>query len=333
MYQEFFGLCKIPFSLTPDPSFLFSTVGHREALAGLLFAIHYRKGFVVLIGDAGTGKTTLLRTMLKRVSAANTIFSFLVHPTLTPDEFLEYTLLDFGLSAIPASKAQRLTLFHQFLQRSYEEGKTPVLVVDEAQKLSPELLEEIRLLTNSETAEQKLLQIVLAGQNELGTVLDRTDMRQLRQRIAVRLNVRALNSQEVLQYMQTRWLRAGASQPLPFSSEAVDAVAEYSQGIPRVINGIADAALQNAFATESRKIDADQVRTAVKDLQLAPFSPGTQHGAHPLAVKVPASAELPVRKHITANGQSFRTLERYMPAEDKKPGLMRWAARFGLRGA
>lgn len=326
MYQSFFGLERDPFSITPDPAFLYLSDAHREALAGLLFAVICRKGFLVLTGDAGTGKTTLIRTMLKRVLPAQTVFSFLVHPTLSPSEFLEYTLLDFGLTDIPVSKAQQLRLFHEFLVKSCTKGKTPVLVVDEAQKLSPELLEEIRLLTNAETEEQKLLQIILAGQNELAAILARDDMKQLRQRIAVRLSIGPLSEPDILCYMKTRWHRAGSTQEFPFDTEAVHAVTQYSRGIPRLINVISDAALLSAFAAESRTIRAAQIANSARDLQLTSQQPDA---APPAALMPPLwpsarSTELP----------TIPTLDRYMPsAREKKRTLIRWATRMGLGGA
>jgi general secretion pathway protein A len=336
MYQKFFGLEKNPFSITPDPAFLYMTAAHREALAGLLFAITCRKGFLVLTGDAGTGKTTLIRTMLSRVSPTRTIFSFVVHPTLTPAEFLEYTLLDFGLTNIPASKAQRLRLFHEFLVNSCAQGKTPVLVVDEAQKLSPELLEEIRLLTNAETAEQKLLQIILAGQNELSGVLARDDMRQLRQRIAVRVAIGPLSETDVLHYMQTRWVRAGAARAFPFEAEAVQAIAQYSRGIPRVINVISDSALLNAYGTESQTIRLSHITTVARDLQIVLPAATTKE----LPVSPPRLISTPLPPVSTTHESpeieqvGVATLDRYMPAiQEKKPMLTRWATRLGLGGA
>lgn len=331
MYRTHFGLEKDPFSITPDPAFLYLTAAHREALAGLLFAITCRRGFLVLTGDAGTGKTTLIRTMLKRVSSAKTTFSFVVHPTLTPSEFLEYTLLDFGIRDVPQSKAQRLRIFHDFLERSAAEGRTPVLVVDEAQKLSPELLEEIRLLTNAETSEHKLLQIILAGQTELSAVLARDDMRQLRQRIAIRLTVGTLSDIDVQHYMQTRWRRAGAREPFPFDDEAVGAIARYSRGIPRTINVIADAALLNAFGSDSMSVRITHVNTVARDLQL----PGLDDSAKDsvlAAAAVPALAVVPV-PDFAPKHQNVPILERYMPVTDRKrPLLTRWANRLGLGG-
>jgi general secretion pathway protein A len=337
MYLEFFGVEKHPFSITPDPSFLYLTSRHREALAGLLFAISCRKGFMVLTGDAGTGKTTLLRTMLKRVAPGRTVFSFVVHPTLSPSEFLEYTLLDFGLTDIPESKAQRLVLFHQFLLRCHSEGKNPVLVVDEAQKLSPELLEEIRLLTNAETAEQKLLQIILAGQNELSELLERDSMRQLRQRIAVRSNIGSLSLTEVQQYMQTRWLRAGAKGDLPFTPDAIEAVAHHSRGIPRVINVLCDTALVNAFAKETRNIDAARVKAAAIDLQLPKNGAVVPAAGIALAT---AAASVPIRPSETIQTAApepvvnpLQSLDRYMPPAARHPRFARWATRLGFGGA
>ena len=328
MYRKFFGLERDPFSITPDPAFLYLTATHREALAGLLFAVTCRKGFLVLTGEAGMGKTTLLRTMLKRVSPTQVAFSFLVHPTLTASEFLEYTLLDFGLTDIPASKAQRLRLFHDFLVKCSAEGKTPVLVVDEAQKLSPELLEEIRLLTNAETAEQKLLQIILAGQSELSGILARDDMRQLRQRIAVRVEIGPLSETDVLHYMQTRWRRAGATQELPFDTEAVHAVAQYSCGIPRLINVISDAALINAFAADARTVRPVHVESSAQDLQ---FTCRKASGSDRVPAASLPSLSPPAR---SADASAIPTLDRYTPVgKEKKRTFVRWVTRMGFGGA
>ncbi len=333
MYQRFFGLERNPFAITPDPDFLYLTDKHREALAGLLYAITCRKGFLVLTGDAGTGKTTLLRTILRRVSAERIVFSFVVHPTLTAAEFLEYTMLDFGFPNIPASKAQRLVMFQQFLVRSYEEGKNPVLVIDEAQKLSPELLEEIRLLTNAETAEHKLLQIVLAGQNELNAVLARDDMRQLRQRIAIRVAIGALSEAEVVQYLKTRWMRAGAKEKLPFTADAARALAEYSRGIPRLINTICDTALTNAFANETRTINRAQIEAAASDLLLNTASGVDAENASAVASPTP-QLKMPEKKQPVAEGMpSLRTIERYEAEAQKRAKAGGWLTRLGLNRA
>ncbi len=287
MYQAYFGLDKTPFSMTPDPGFLFLTAKHREALAGLLFAVTSRKGFLVLTGDAGTGKTTLLSRLMRSMPDDRAHFSYVLNPTLSPSEFLEMVLLDFGFDNIPESKSQRLMRLHQFLLTGHREGRTMVLIIDEAQKLTPELLEEIRLLTNFETAEQKLLQIILAGQTELTQLLNREDLRQLKQRIAVRVGVEALIPSEVVQYMSSRWAHAGATCALPFSNAAIRTIAAYSRGIPRVINSICDNALMNAFASEVRLIDEKHILEVVVDLQLSVN--GTGKSAAPNSVAATAA--------------------------------------------
>src|SRR5579862_979826 len=209
MYERRFHLEKKPFAMTPDPGMLYLTPMHREALSGLVYAINEHKGFVVMIGEAGTGKTTLLSRLLRFVPEDQVNFSLVLNPTLSSAEFLESALGDFGITDIPPSKVQRLQRLQQFVTAAHINGKTCVLVVDEAHKLSPEVLEEIRLLTNFETAEQKLLQIVLVGQDELRTVLNRDDLRQLKQRIAVRFELKPLALEEVESYVRYRWARAG----------------------------------------------------------------------------------------------------------------------------
>src|ERR1700730_6697426 len=207
MYEAHFGLQKRPFGMTPDPSFLFQTPTHREALATLTYGVLQEKGFIVLTGDAGTGKTTLLSRLLRRTPSEKAVFSLVLNPTLSADEFLESALIDFGIAEVPSSKVRRLLTFQQFLTTARSAGKICVLVADEAQKLSSEVLEEIRLLTNLENAERKLLQIILAGQTELRNTLNTAELRQLKQRIAVRCELHALSNSEVAQYIYFRWAR------------------------------------------------------------------------------------------------------------------------------
>ena len=202
MYRNFFGLKDPPFSMAPDARVLFKTEQHLESLAGLIYTILNRKGLAVLTGDAGTGKTTLLTRALQNVTAYGVRSSMIFHPTLGVDDFLELVLLDFGITEVPASKAQRLTCLQQFLLTGHEQGKISVLIVDEAHKLSPALLEEIRLLGNFDHAGEKLLQILLIGQSELDDVLERNDLRQLKQRIAVRLSIAPLSHWQVEQYLR-----------------------------------------------------------------------------------------------------------------------------------
>src|ERR1700733_161482 len=212
MYTAFFGLTKMPFNMTPDPAFLYLTDQHREALAGLTYAILDRKGFLALSGMAGAGKTTLLAWVLQKLPVSKVQSSVILNPTLTPNEFLEMTMLDFGIPEIPESKAHRLWLLQKFLLKGQREDKVSVLIVDEAHKLSPEVLEEIRMLGNFEEAEQKYLQILLVGQSELDEILNRADLRQLKQRIGVRLSLAPLARKEVGEYIRHRWLRAGGTE-------------------------------------------------------------------------------------------------------------------------
>lgn len=312
--------------MTPDPAFLFLTSAHREALAGLSYAILGGKGFVVLTGDAGTGKTTLLAKMLRSIPASRATFSVILNPTLSPDEFLELALLDFGVQNVPASKAQRLVLLREFLSESRKQGKISVLVVDEAHKLAPPVLEEIRLLSNFELAESKLLQIVMAGQNELAANLNREDLRQLKQRISVRLTLPALSRTDVEHYVQHRWTKAGG-QTHPFSPEAMGQITRWSTGIPRLVNVLCDNALVLAFGEGAAEVTAKHVAEVASDLELQE-RPATRV-APPLRV-------VGAVRNVDggANGQPpvgvIPSIERYIPETPKPSRLTRWATKLRL---
>jgi len=269
MYEAYYGLRKNPFALTPDPEFLFMTDTHRDAIAGLTYSILGRKGFCVLTGDAGTGKTTLLRSVMASIPASQAQFSVILNPAVTTSEFMEMMLADFGIKEILPSKAQRLARLQQFLLDCYREGKVAVLVVDEAHRLSVDLLEEIRLLANFETDQEKLLQIVLAGQDELGEMLDRIDLRQLKQRIAVRFAIQPLSSAAVGAYMRHRWEKT-SERDLPFTPDAILQISHFSSGIPRVVNAVCDNALLLGFAEETKWIQKDHIAEVAADLHLAP---------------------------------------------------------------
>lgn len=301
MYSQAFGVRKDPFKMTPDPSFLFLTAQHREALVGLTYAILQRKGFVVLTGDAGTGKTTLLARVLQFLPANQVQTSVILNPTLTPAEFLELTLLDFGVADVPLSKAQRLWKLRKLLLDGRQEGKISALIIDEAHKLSHEVLEEIRLLGNFEEADEKFLQILLIGQNELDQTLNREDLRQLKQRIAVRLSIGALASPEVAQYIRHRWLRAGGSNP-PFSQDSVIYIANLSHGIPRLINVLCDNALTLSLSDGSSIVEVRHVQEAARDLQLAEGSSSTPQ--QPELPNAPEIETIPVSSPNSHNGTS-----------------------------
>jgi general secretion pathway protein A len=294
MYAAFYSLQKKPFGMTPDPSFLYMTSQHREALAGLTYAILDRKGFLVLSGMAGAGKTTLLAWVLQKLPCDKVRSSVILNPTLTRDEFLELAMLDFGIDQIPASKAQRLWALQNHLLESSKQGMVNVLIVDEAHKLSYELLEEIRLLGNMEYGDEKLIQILLLGQSELDDVLSRQDLWQLKQRISVRLTIGALSTEDVEHYVQHRWTVAGG-QIHPFAPEAIARLRTWSQGIPRLINSICDNALTLAFAESSLKVQAAHVDAAAGDLRLIPKAQA------PAVVAAPAAAHAPVQAAATAH--------------------------------
>lgn len=273
MYTGFYQLREEPFRLTPDPRFLHLAEPHRAVLMTLLEGIILRKGFVVVTGPIGTGKTTLLHTALQILSSqsqAKMSFAsaFLVNPTLSRDEFLEALLEEFEVSCPSASKPRRLAALHQMLLEMQRGGGTAVLLIDEAHLLSGELLEEIRLLSNADSYREKLLQIVLCGQPELWPLLQRPEMRALQQRIAGRGQLRALSGAETRSYIAERLHSAGLRGPSPFVHASLEAVHQYSQGIPRLINLLCDGCLSIGFAHQEKQISLSIVEEAANALDL-----------------------------------------------------------------
>jgi general secretion pathway protein A len=277
MYEDSYGLNLKPFSMSADPRFLYLTAQHREAATGLIFAVLKRKGMMTLTGEAGTGKTSVLRAVLSAIGSASVNVAYVPVPTLTPAEFLEFALRQFGLpTTAHSSKAERLIIFERFLLHARLNNRTVVLIVDEAHKLSKELLEEIRLLTNFDSQQGSLIQMVLAGQSELDDLLRQGDMYQLKQRIAYRFSLKSLDQAEIQQYIAHRWRRAGGTSEPPFDEDAIRAVGQYSHGIPRLVNAICDNALVMAFADNETVVRAETVHEAARDLDLA----GADHGLH-----------------------------------------------------
>ncbi len=254
--------------MASDPAMLFLSSAHREALAGLCYGLLERKGFLVVIGQAGTGKTTLLVKAMQSLPAGRLQFSTIYNPMLTPAEFLESVLLGFGVTDVPPTKPQRLVRLTERLLDLHTDDRIATLVIDEAHKLSTELLEEVRLLGNLEARAQKLLQLVLAGQSDLGRVLNREDLLQLKQRIAVRLTLRPLTRPEVTEYVRHRWVRAGGSREVPFTPASLELVERFSHGIPRVVNAICDGALLAVFGEQGSVVEPRHVIQSCTDLDL-----------------------------------------------------------------
>lgn len=263
MLERSFGLREPPFSVTPDPKFVFLSPRHKNALAGLTYAILSRKRFILLTGDVGTGKTTMMTTALEYLPADRTRFSVILNPMLSAAEILEATLSAFRITGIPSSKVQRLSLLERLLQEDEKQGRIPTLIIDEAHKLKFEALEEIRLLGNFTT-----LQIVLVGQNELIDVLNHEELRPLKQRIALRLSIEPLSPIEVGQYITHRWTKAGGSAAAPFSRDAVTVLSRQSRGIPRLINTICDNALILALQDQASEVTVKHIVDASTSLDL-----------------------------------------------------------------
>lgn len=270
MYKTFFNLTRNPFELTPDPAFLFPTQHHNQALAALYFGICQRKGFVVLTGEVGTGKTLLVRCLLQYLKNNEITYAYVFDPCLSPLEFLQFIAADLGLAASGKNKAEILHALGAYLIDRHQRQQTTVLVVDEAHLLGTEVLEEIRLLTNLETSEHKLLQIVLAGQPELDQKLDSFALRQLKQRIALRSQLRPLEEQETGGYIRRRLEAAGANSHAKalFPDETMAKVHSCSRGVPRLINLLCENALITAYAGQADHVDPEMVESVAADLRL-----------------------------------------------------------------
>jgi general secretion pathway protein A len=270
MYKAFYSLKRNPFEITPDPTFLFPTRRHNEALAALYYGVRRHKGFVVLTGEVGTGKTLLLRCLLQSLRQNDDVkYAYVFNGRLSPLEFLQYIAGDLGLPAAGKSKGELLLQLAAYVVARGEKQLTTVLVVDEAHHLSADILEEIRLLTNLETADKKLLQILLVGQPELDEKLDSFELRQLKQRVALRSHLASLDLGETKGYIERRLQLAGSSNPaMLFPQETVATVYRHSRGIPRLINTICENALIAAYARQSTKVTPDIIEAIATDFRL-----------------------------------------------------------------
>jgi type II secretory pathway predicted ATPase ExeA len=284
MYKKFFGLKENPFNVNPDPRYLFLTHHTQEALACLTYGIETRKGFILLTGEVGTGKTTLINRLLEWLHKERVSTAFVFNPRLSVSQFFDFMMTDFGIPCESKQKGQMLLKLNQWLLERYQAGERAVLIVDEAQNLSPQMLEEIRLLTNLETSTEKLLQIVLSGQPELEHKLNQPQLRQLRQRITLRAKTRQLTLEETQGYIQERLRIAGAENTDIFTPEAVATVHRYARGIPRVTNLLCEHGLISAFVDHRNPVPADIIEEVAHDFELHVIDPTAQAPAQPYAV-------------------------------------------------
>jgi general secretion pathway protein A len=266
MYQEFYGLDAPPFNITPDPRYLFYSHRHREAFEHILFGISQRTGFIQITGDVGTGKTTLCRAVLERLDEGYST-ALILNPVMTGIQLLRSILRELDLNDRGNDRVRLIDRLNQFLLDRAQAEESVVLFVDEAQDMSDELLEQVRLLSNLETDDRKLLQIVLIGQPELRDRLERDDLRQLRQRITVRYHLGPISRQETESYIQHRLRVAGGNGRPTFSAAAIRAIHRHSRGVPRLINAVCDKTLLCGYVEGRDHLCWRQVRRAIRDLK------------------------------------------------------------------
>jgi general secretion pathway protein A len=264
MYHRFYGLRESPFALPPDPRYLFLSPSHKEALAAMIYGVHERKGFILILGEVGTGKTTLVRHILGQ-SGTNITMAFIFTPVTSFEELLQMVLQDLRVPCQSRQRFEMINALSDYLLKEATAGRYVVLIIDEAQYLSTEVLEDIRMVSNVELAHSKLLQIILAGQPELGEKLGRHELRQLRQRIGLVVRLQPLTFQETGQYIAHRLQGAGHAGGRIFTHRALRRIYRASEGIPRLINVICDKALVLGYGADARQITARMVKEVVKD--------------------------------------------------------------------
>lgn len=266
MYQEFYRLTEAPFDITPNPRFMFYSAKHREAFNHLLYGIRERKGFVQLTGEVGAGKTTLCRAALEQLDRHYTT-ALILNPIMSPDELMRAIGLEYGLPVTGLDRLTTLGVINQFLLQQVDRGRDTVLIIDEAQDLTDELLEQVRLLSNLETDNRKLLQIVLMGQPELRDRLNNPKLRQLRQRITVRFHLPPLSKDEMAKYITHRLHLSGGNGEPYFTGPALWRVYRYSSGIPRLVNALCDKALLAGYVNQTGRIGYKLVSRAIRELE------------------------------------------------------------------
>lgn len=267
MYEKFYGFKENPFNLTPDTRYFYPSEKHQEALDSLTYAINERKGFIVITGDIGSGKTTVCRTVLSRLSA-NTKVSLILNTHLSAKELIATILEDLGAENVKGTKARLLSRLNDLLIEELAQDNNIVLLIDEAQNLTPTVLEEVRMLSNLETEREKLIQIVLMGQPELREKLRMKNLEQFKQRISLYYHLTPLTKQDTEGYIKHRLSQASNNGIDIFTAPAVDRIYEYSTGIPRLINSLCDRALLNGFVANKNKIDIDIIEESIKEKEI-----------------------------------------------------------------
>jgi len=317
MYKEFYGLRANPFNVNPDPRYLFLTRHTEEALACLTYGIQSRKGFVLLTGEVGTGKTTLINKLLEWLRLQQVATAFIFNSRLNVPQFLDYMMADFCIPADSRAKSQILLRLYNWLLDRYRAGETAVLIVDEAQNLSDEVLEEIRMLTNLETFTEKLLQIVLVGQPELEQKLKQPQLRQLKQRLTLRAKTHPLTLDETKAYIQQRLRIAGSNGQQIFEPESLVAIHRYSSGIPRVINLVCEHCLVSAFVDQQKVISPAVVEGVARDFDLGDNTSAGAMKVPPPVTAVDKFDVVEAIRSIASLADRIRQEEKELPEERK----------------
>ncbi|MGZ8495421.1 MAG: ExeA family protein [Candidatus Binatia bacterium] len=305
MYKSYFGFDEKPFNVTPDPRFFYTNPGYQEAYANLLYGVRERKGFLLLTGEVGTGKTTILQRLMEELEST-VRFVFFYNTNLSFEELLTFICQELGLPVKEGGRLEKIGALNEFLLNQLRNGSTTVLFIDEAQNLKAEVFENLRLLSNLETPREKLLQIVLTGQPELEAKLDRTDLRQLKQRIFSQSRLSSLSEEEVGAFIDYRLKAVGCRRNDLFPRDAVREIALYSKGIPRLINIMCDNALLIAYAASETKVTADIIKEVARDMRL---DTGVKVGSRAQA----ANLQIPSIKINELNGNHPATVRRESP--------------------
>ncbi|MDR3764599.1 MAG: AAA family ATPase [Acidobacteriota bacterium] len=325
MYEKFYGFRQNPFRMSPDPSFYYATARHNEALANLTYGVLMQKGFIVLTGEVGTGKTLLVRCLLDTLYRSRVAHAYILNPLLSRDDLLNMILTDFGVREVKRTRGEMLQQFHEFLIQAYRRNEICALVIDEAQLLTPELLEEIRLMTNIETSKHKLLQIVLVGQPELDEMLDSPELRQVKQRVALRYHLEPISDMEMRGYIERRLEVAGAPGRLLqiFPAPALARVLHYAHGIPRLVNTLCDSALVSGYGRQMASLTPQVVDEVANDLRLNLKESAMKMTGTPFSSRSgKVAGEDPGQKTLTRTLLRLaKLLDEASDADDKKNGV------------